>query len=153
MKPIGQILAKSAYSTGEWEALGKRFRRERNNSCHICRRRDCVTHIHHLDYVPGKAMHEYEDEDLVLLCESCHQEMHIHLRNFRRFIFGKMNPQAFKVLNGGLLVGLEFHRDPVKWAYAVAGLAALPNLAEYCYKHMIESPKDTAAIHEQKAGG
>ena len=139
MKTIGDVLkGGSDYNSPQWQELGKTIRRELGNSCHCCRRSDKVTHVHHLSYEPGKKLWEYPREELILLCSDCHAGLTKEIRNFRKFVFGNLDPNAFRVLNGALAAGLAIHRDPNRWAYCVAGLAANPGLADYCYKRATE---------------
>ena len=41
---------------------------------------DCGTsddlHVHHIQYIAGRKPWEYDDEDLITLCEKCHKKRH-----------------------------------------------------------------------------
>ena len=41
-------------------------------TCQHCGRNDRTLHVHHKRYVEGKNPWEYSDEDLITLCEECH---------------------------------------------------------------------------------
>jgi hypothetical protein len=58
-------------------------------------------------------------DEVVLLCRPCHKELHEHLNQFRKFVFTKLTPQSFRVLNGALSVALD-HYDPLIFAHALA---------------------------------
>ena len=44
--------------------------------CEACLNGDETLHVHHLKYDKGKDPWEYDDNWLVVLCESCHEEWH-----------------------------------------------------------------------------
>lgn len=52
-----------------------------NFTCQICGCKDKTLHVHHTIYIPGRNIWEYEDNQLVTLCEDCHSEEHT-LSNF-----------------------------------------------------------------------
>lgn len=45
-----------------------------------CTRNEIALHVHHLEYVSGRAPWEYQDGVLIVLCNPCHKEVH-GLRN------------------------------------------------------------------------
>jgi hypothetical protein len=100
-----------------WRLFTRKIRREDGNACQCCKRSDKVTQVHHLFY-DGRKPWEYERRELALLCEGCHKELHVQLQNFRKFVFGKLTPRAMQVINGSLLVGLEFC-EPIEIAHAI----------------------------------
>ena len=42
--------------------------------CQLCQDSEQTLHVHHLFYQKGKEPWEYENEHLLTLCESCHEE-------------------------------------------------------------------------------
>lgn len=42
--------------------------------CQKCEREDKTLHVHHRRYVYGRKPWEYEEQDLVTLCEDCHEK-------------------------------------------------------------------------------
>lgn len=44
--------------------------------CSSCGDQESTLHVHHLVYVKGREPWEYENYELVVLCESCHQRTH-----------------------------------------------------------------------------
>lgn len=134
MKSLAQIIGrKESYSdllgTDEWRNYARSIRRKRGNACECCRRVDVSTQVHHFGYQPHLKPWEYPDEDVALLCRGCHESIHAELSKFRRFVFRKMSPASFRVLNGALSVGLE-HYDPLAFSYAVAEMASSPGSVE-----------------------
>ena len=47
-----------------------------NFTCQICGNNKETLHVHHTIYIPGRHIWEYEDFQLITLCESCHYEEH-----------------------------------------------------------------------------
>lgn len=45
-------------------------------SCERCYTEEEQLHVHHKRYVKGKKIWDYQDDELMVLCESCHQEIH-----------------------------------------------------------------------------
>lgn len=106
----------------EWKAFSDKFRYFKSNACHVCKRCDKPTHIHHIYYEKDKMPWDYPFDALLLLCSGCHEALHDHLREFRKYAFSYLKPDSFRVLNGALAAGLRIH-DPLTFCYAIAGLA------------------------------
>ncbi len=47
-----------------------------NWQCQRCRDDSTTLHVHHRRYVKGRMAWEYEDGELLVLCETCHEEEH-----------------------------------------------------------------------------
>ncbi len=107
-----------------WADFAKSMRNLRGNSCQLCRQRG-VLQVHHWFYDFNREPWEYSPDEVAVLCEDCHHSFHEQLQSFRKFIFGKLSPQAFQVLNGSLAVALD-HYDPLLFVYAVAEMASSP---------------------------
>jgi 5-methylcytosine-specific restriction endonuclease McrA len=60
--------------------------------CRICRSNYSLS-VHHLHYIPNRKPWEYDDESLVVLCESCHNKIHYDLSKLSGII-------AFNILAG-----------------------------------------------------
>ena len=45
-------------------------------TCQICGAKDHTLHVHHLSYVQGKEIWDYPSENLITLCEFCHDTEH-----------------------------------------------------------------------------
>ena len=130
MKTPGQMFGtRGAYAQKladpRWAAFTKEVRSSKGNACECCRQGGKVLQVHHLFYQPDREPWDYAMHEVALLCSSCHAQSHEHLAEFRQFVFRKLTPAGFRVLNGALAVGLE-HNDPLVFAYAVASLAASP---------------------------
>lgn len=120
---------KQQLMTPQWAAFKREVRWKKGNACEICKRGDQVMNVHHWFYDPERSLWEYELWEVSLLCEICHQEMHKRLNEFRQFVFPKLTPNVFRVLNSALVVGLQFN-DPLKLAYAIAEMSASPGSVE-----------------------
>lgn len=45
-------------------------------ACQICGDKETTLHVHHLHYIPDRAYWDYEDWELITLCENCHKNEH-----------------------------------------------------------------------------
>lgn len=131
----------------EWAAFKKEVRWKKGNCCQICKRSDVVLNVHHWFYDPARAIWEYELWEVALLCEPHHEEMHKLLNQFRQFVFPKLTPDVFRVLNGALCVGLQFN-DPLKLAYAIAEMCSSPKSVERFCDYWHAKPKEPEKKNE-----
>lgn len=46
-------------------------------SCELCRDSKSPLHVHHLEYKQSREPWEYEDDELVVLCDECHKTVHV----------------------------------------------------------------------------
>jgi hypothetical protein len=146
MKSIKDILGKTKYSdmiqSEEWKAFASQTIIDRGAHCQSCRRSDVVLQVHHINYDASHPLFVDSEADVAVLCRSCHEELHKHLKQFRRFVFGKLTPQSFRVLNGALAAGLDVH-DPLRFCYALAEMASSPRSVERFCESWISSDKRT----------
>lgn len=113
-----------------WKTLGRNIRNKRGNACQCCRRSDVITHLHHVFYDPDrKDICDYDESDLILLCQHCHRDLHEQLQAFRRCVFARLGPKQFRVLNGALTVALKQY-DPLTFVHALAEFVSNPRLVE-----------------------
>lgn len=45
-------------------------------ACQICGDEETTLNVHHLHYIPNRAYWDYEDWELITLCENCHKDEH-----------------------------------------------------------------------------
>lgn len=129
---VKDILRKSGYQneldSGEWKDFAGRIKQARNY-CECCKRSKVQLEVHHFSYQRDRKPWEYGETEVVVLCRACHGELHEHLQNFRRFVFAKMTPQVFNVLNGALAVAFDKY-DPLVFAHALAEFVSTPSMVE-----------------------
>lgn len=111
------------YSDPQWKAFSAKIRREQGGFCQLCKRTDVVTQVHHWCYDKDRDPWQYTVSEVAILCKGCHEEYHKHLNDFRRFIFPRLTPRSFQVLNGALSVALKEY-DGLDVAYAFAELVS-----------------------------
>lgn len=68
----------SSYRNQKWILLRKRIFERDNFKCCRCEMgpKEVTLQVHHLEYLPGKKLWEYQDDSLITLCKSCHAEEH-----------------------------------------------------------------------------
>lgn len=60
----------------KWQKKRLEILNRDNFTCQICGCVDKTLHVHHVIYIPGRSIWEYEDNQLVTLCEDCHVKEH-----------------------------------------------------------------------------
>lgn len=115
MKSVEQLLApQSAFSSGyqdqRWIDRAKDFRRSQGNFCRSCKRGDVPVHVHHANYTPGKELWEHDDENLTMLCESCHKQTHKAIKVFRH-IAARCNATNIAAITGLLDLMIKKHGE------------------------------------------
>lgn len=88
-------------------------------ACKCCYDEETTLHVHHKQYVKGRMAWDYPNEELVTLCESCHEQMH-------------EQTSAFK----GLLAILQVDGGPYSLSVA---LGILAGWASCYYKQVVLS--------------
>lgn len=59
-----------------WQKKRLEVMESRGWACEICYDGDSTLHVHHKQYLKGREPWEYEQDQLALLCETCHAEQH-----------------------------------------------------------------------------
>jgi hypothetical protein len=54
--------------------------------CAICADAETQLHVHHRQYFKGRMAWEYEDHELAVLCENCHELEHAEDTNLKRLL-------------------------------------------------------------------
>lgn len=107
-------------------------------ACSVCCDDESPLHVHHRRYIKGRKPWEYEADDLVVLCESCHEEAHA-IKDKQTDLFAHIHPMhdadmlavatSFSV---GLPVGcplpqkdIDRIREAAPLAFTVGCIAAL----------------------------
>lgn len=148
MKSVADILSKVKYQdelkSDEWKSRASSLKRT-VNYCQSCRRGDVQLTVHHHNYDPNRRLWEYADSELSVLCWPCHKALHEGLKQFRAFVFGHFSLQSLTALNGALAIAVRNH-DALKFAYAVAEMAASPRSVELFAKAFIERPSKNSEV-------
>jgi hypothetical protein len=56
-----------------WQKKRLEILQRDNFACRCCEDEKSTLHVHHLDYQRGKEPWDYENDDLITLCEYCHE--------------------------------------------------------------------------------
>lgn len=125
-------------SDPRWKAFAADMRARSNNACQSCKQKGLVLQVHHWFY-DGREPWEYLPEEVTVLCEGCHKRLHEELKKFRQFVFAKLSPHAFRVLNGSLAVAFDQY-EPATFVYALAEMASSPGSVRRFANAWIEKP-------------
>ena len=66
------------YRRKEWKEFRQRILKRDNYICNNCQQQksERELQVHHKQYIDGKKIWEYADDDVVTLCKKCHAEIH-----------------------------------------------------------------------------
>jgi hypothetical protein len=59
----------------EWLEFSQRIKASRGNKCEWCESKKDIQ-VHHLGYREGIKPWDYEDHEVMVMCEPCHSELH-----------------------------------------------------------------------------
>ena len=60
----------------KWQKRRLEIMQKDNFTCQICGDKESTLNVHHLVYHKGRNIWEYEDWELITLCEDCHEWQH-----------------------------------------------------------------------------
>lgn len=60
----------------KWQRRRLEILEKANWRCEYCGESDREAHVHHVHYVKGRQLWEYDDNWLLALCDRCHREKH-----------------------------------------------------------------------------
>lgn len=124
----GTIGYKAQLESPEWAAFSTKVKSSCPHCAH-CRRSDRALSVHHVFYDWKRMAWEYSPGEVIVLCDVCHREMGEQLSVFRKHVFGKLNSQSFKILNGALLVALTQY-DPLTFCHALCDFVSNKGMVE-----------------------
>lgn len=64
------------YKHPKWQAKRLKVMEVAGFKCTHCGDKDSTLNVHHISYFKGRDPWEYDDDELVCLCEGCHESMH-----------------------------------------------------------------------------
>ena len=107
--------------------------------CQSCADDKATLHVHHRRYISGRAPWEYEDSDLVTLCERCH-DLFTETRRTLDTILGQLRIQDLQAVLGFAKAVRMADLSPLRLApetfpelcgfRAVTGFSRMPKLLE-----------------------
>lgn len=100
--------------------------------CEKCGAKEKTLHVHHKQYIKGRKPWEYEDTQLAVLCEGCHEDAHLIGDELKELLACIDNTEALALLRGFHKWNDEFDgwigdsgRDRMPHVYALGIAAAL----------------------------
>lgn len=66
---------KKQYSNPQWQKKRLEIMQRDNFACEACGDTEEMLNVHHKHYIKGKKIWEYDDENLITLCEICHKSI------------------------------------------------------------------------------
>jgi len=75
-KRVAKISYSDQLKHPNWQRRRLEILQRDDFTCQVCMNKDETLHVHHKQYVKGRAAWEYAEHELVTLCASCHEAMH-----------------------------------------------------------------------------
>ena len=97
------------YAHPKWKSKRKEILQRDDYMCQTCGRGQddgTILHAHHYFYARGRMIWEYANEDLVTLCEYCHNDIE-HEREEMHKLFTGMNHHELRSLTKAMRCALE----------------------------------------------
>lgn len=77
------------YKNPKWQKIRLEILQRDNFACQICGEDESELHVHHRNYIYGKNVWEYEYTDLITLCNECHQQEKLVMKDvLNQFVLG-----------------------------------------------------------------
>lgn len=77
-------MATKDYLDPRWQEKRLRVMDREKFTCQSCGAQDKTLHVHHRSYAKGKRIWDTPDDELVTLCEDCHESVEEMVREVRR---------------------------------------------------------------------
>lgn len=68
---------KEQIKSPKWQKRRLEILQRDDFTCQICGATEKQLHVHHLAYIPGRDIWDYDDYRLITLCEDCHKIEHV----------------------------------------------------------------------------
>jgi len=89
---------KEQIKDGRWQKKRLEIMNRDGFKCRACKSENSLN-VHHLYYLPGRMIWDYDNEGLVTLCENCHSIIHNDLAKISGII-------AFEIIIGNIDVNV-----------------------------------------------
>lgn len=67
---------KEQLKSPKWQKRRLEIMSRDNFTCQMCGATDKQLHVHHIRYKPGRYIWDYKDDEIITLCEDCHNNEH-----------------------------------------------------------------------------
>lgn len=89
-----------------WQKKRLDVLKEMDFECQSCGDKERTLHVHHIRYVKGRMAWEYENNELKVLCEVCHEREHAEKELFEKVVFSGLSQGASYKTMLSLIAGL-----------------------------------------------
>lgn len=114
-----------------WQKKRLKIMERDNFTCQFCQSETKTLNVHHLLYHPNADPWEYEDDELLTLCELCHKGIGLLLNRIKRQMSWEVSVCAYEALTSFL-----DDRD-VRIATILNILTRQPDLLEEFYRRLL----------------
>ncbi len=82
--------------------------------CQNCGSEEKQLHVHHRRYVKGRKVWEYDNSELDVLCNECHEMLHNQKERLQRILFGQTDIKDVLFLVAGFIDAQNYEEFPEK---------------------------------------
>lgn len=118
--------------------------------CSDCGDKETTLHVHHKQYVKGRKAWEYEQGELQVLCENCHQHRHVAEENLQVLLKQDFREMSVTNFAYGFLSGFLSPFNEAAKGFADSAYQVEPNAFELGLAMAALGPTDLAKAIKQK---
>jgi len=102
------------YKNPMWQKKRLEAMEEAGFECQNCGSKEKQLHVHHHRYVKGRKVWEYENPELSVLCDACHETLHEQKELLQKILFGETDIEDVLFLVGGFINAKNYEDFPEK---------------------------------------
>ena len=96
---MADIAWKEQYKHPLWQKKRLEALEKAGYTCQKCSDGESTLHVHHKRYIKGRKIWEYTVDELAVLCEGCHQELHAD-QDMLKEILARLHPEGWSEIIG-----------------------------------------------------
>lgn len=143
------------YKDPRWQKKRLEIMQRDAFTCVLCKDKETTLNIHHKKYINGKKPWEYEDDDLITLCEDCHANIEFFKKEKKEHditeIFGGFHetyPNGNKVTvlysyDAHIITHIAKNKEVISRIVVSSGKFDFKYINRECYDVQISSSKPT----------
>ena len=128
---------KEQYLNPKWQKRRLEILQRDEFKCHMCGSDEKTLHVHHIRYENGRKVWEYDDLELITLCDPCHDLEHWRDTQLQKGFdelrkIGVLNHEIFRILSEA------YYQLSDKYDYFLSNIAEYEGTAYISYKERMQ---------------
>lgn len=74
------------YKSPKWQKKRLEIMQRDKYTCQCCGEKEKMLNVHHKEYISGKKVWEYENDNFITLCENCHERRHTLIKRITKHL-------------------------------------------------------------------